>query len=831
MGWPLQTRARVVAFLIGLAAGGGALLAILCLFAASPEAGGTVTCSDNYIGATNGSWNTAANWSTGVVPGRFDTACINTGAGTISFSGTTSSITGVTVASGDTLAVTSGTLAIEGPSFTSSIASLSIAGGTFVADNPASITTLSVSSGSFNGYGSSTASTLSWTGGYFGNGNAGDGQLTVSGATTINTQTSQGVYQFSLVLDGAAAVQASGGSPGFFLGGQSSLILADTSSPPTIAEGATVSASGGFVQVDPGVTLTVTGTSGATTTVGNLADEGIVSVPSNGTLLVDGGTSPGVFDVTGSGILELSGAELTGSGTDVSGTSSTLEVYDSTIDGTVDVSEVTGFNSSSVSYFYGTVTAATIETGPAAGSPEQTLYFGGPSVSATTALDLYGGGVSGSAPISAASFTWSGGSIGIYDSAATTGTITVSGTATITTPSGSNSYMTSTSLVLDGATSIGTATMTNPSFSVSNAASLILADTSSPPTIVAGATISGSGLLQINPGVTFDAPSGTWTVNCNVANRGGTFEIPAGASVVATTDGIMQLGGATNVSPGATLQVGSGGTNGLVLLGGTLDGTGTVSGGVTAKGGTVQGGSGGASGTLTISGNLTVSNGATLHATLGGTSAGSNYSQVVASTATLAGTLSTSLASGYTPAAGDTYSVLVTTSTPSGTFGQLTPPLLGTVAYSVSYAATGVDIVIPSVAIAARVTESSKTSRPGQSVTFVISLRNVRAARHGARAWVSLYAGTHRIGRGLLRFHHGRAELSTRSLPLGTHTITARVFEIRGKRVLGAVARTVHRVALAVAALAVAAPPQSHPWPRPTASSSSSASGPAKSGK
>jgi fibronectin-binding autotransporter adhesin len=59
----------------GIAAGGGLVIGS-AVVASSPASATPPACTDSWKTATSGNWDTATNWSTGVVPGSSDTACI-----------------------------------------------------------------------------------------------------------------------------------------------------------------------------------------------------------------------------------------------------------------------------------------------------------------------------------------------------------------------------------------------------------------------------------------------------------------------------------------------------------------------------------------------------------------------------------------------------------------------------------------------------------------------------------------------------------------------------------------------------------------------------------
>jgi hypothetical protein len=669
-----------------------------------------------------------------------------------------------------------------------------------VFDGPGATTqTLDIYGGSISGTAPISAVTFNWDGGDIGNLNSGTelGSLTTTGTATIDLSTASGTSSaslFALNLDGPTSVEAPATDPGFQLS-FASLTFGDTTSSPTIAEGETITSyDPGTVIVSPGVTLGLSGSSGAQTTFQvsvAFDNNGTVIVPAGATLYpYGGGTSAGTYSLTGNAILAVNGVTFTGSGTGVTGSSGTFEVNSSSIASNVSVGTITDAGAGT-SYFYGTVSATTISTGTSSGaSPQENLVFDGPTVTAQT-LGIYGASVSGTAGISAVTFNWSAGNIGTYNPSGATGTLTTTGTATIDLSTASNaSSAQDFTLNFDGPTAIEAPT-TDPGFQLS-ASTIVFGDTTSKPTIASGVVISSyysPTRVEIASGVTLDSPSsGTATIDPELVNYG-TLLLPAGATLNVTQDGYTQFGGTTSLSTSSNLDVGT--SYGLTLLGGTVGGSGTVTGNVRAVAGKVEGGTGTAAGTLTISGSLSLGEGATLASTLDGTSAGVTYSQVVAASASLAGTLQLALTTGYAPATGNAYTVLSTTSTPTGSFGQLTPVLLGTKDYAVALTASGAVVTVgSSPSIRFRLSSSSPSSATGVRVTFTMAI----SGANGDAGAVTFYDGTRRIGAGPVAVRNGSASITTASLGIGNHLITARYYTERQGKIIDAVGSTNHIV-------------------------------------
>jgi hypothetical protein len=113
------------------------------------------------------------------------------------------------------------------------------------------------------------------------------------------------------------------------------------------------------------------------------------------------------------------------------------------------------------------------------------------------------------------------------------------------------------------------------------------------------------------------------------------------------------------------------------LQGGSLSGTGTISGNVVNGGGSVVPGDDGTGGTLSIVGGYSQESGGTLDIEVGGSSASGTFGQLaVSSQASLGGTFTVTTANGYVPLFSDSYAAL-TFSSESGNFATYNLPTLG----------------------------------------------------------------------------------------------------------------------------------------------------------
>ncbi len=169
----------------------GLLSVLLCaLLAWAPSVTAEPSCTDTWTGPSEGSWGTAANWSTSAVPGSSDVACVGPGA-TVHISGG-SEQAGVLRDEG-ALVVSGGSLELTSTTDSSMIASLTVSGGTLTGAGAVMV------SGSF-----------SWTGGTM----SGSGKTDLeAGATgSINPGSSGTVTLNERELVNAGSVTWSSGS-------------------------------------------------------------------------------------------------------------------------------------------------------------------------------------------------------------------------------------------------------------------------------------------------------------------------------------------------------------------------------------------------------------------------------------------------------------------------------------------------------------------------------------------------------------------------------------------------------------------------------------------
>jgi hypothetical protein len=212
-----------------------------------------------------------------------------------------------------------------------------------------------------------------------------------------------------------------------------------------------------------------------------------------------------------------------------------------------------------------------------------------------------------------------------------------------------------------------------------------------------GATWTGSGnigmdggVLNIAIGTTFDVQndqSFAWTGNAPAVNNGGTFQKSAGTGTTTIGNGVAfantgimqglvgtlafdgtytQTAGVTRLNGGSVTKTGTS----MSIQGGTLEGTGTLTGNVNNSGGTLSPGL--SPGQLNESGAYTQGASGAFNVEIGGLTVATEYDRAaITGAATLAGTLSINLINAYEPNVGDTFTIM-TFGSHSGDFTTVT---------------------------------------------------------------------------------------------------------------------------------------------------------------
>jgi hypothetical protein len=206
------------------------------------------------------------------------------------------------------------------------------------------------------------------------------------------------------------------------------------------------------------------------------------------------------------------------------------------------------------------------------------------------------------------------------------------------------------------------------------------------------ATNSSTGIFSLQGGRTL-------TTVGNFSNAGA-FTIGSGSTF--TVDG---TGTTFTQTAGSTLDDGTlalSGTGSLTLSGGSLLGTGRITGAVKSSATVSPGNSTTSTGILTETGAYTQNATGTLKISIGGTTAGTQYDQLKPGTATLGGALTTTLINGFTPTVGQSFTIMSFT-LKTGTFascdgrsGGTTCPINGTEHFNITYNPTSVALTVAS---------------------------------------------------------------------------------------------------------------------------------------
>jgi hypothetical protein len=176
---------------------------------------------------------------------------------------------------------------------------------------------------------------------------------------------------------------------------------------------------------------------------------------------------------------------------------------------------------------------------------------------------------------------------------------------------------------------------------------------------------NGAPPTLVNSGLVSNAVPLNVLINWAISNSGQVHVSPYGLSLL---QGFTQTAGETTVAAGAFLIADHGP---MLLLGGTLRGTGTVQGSV-ANSAIVHPGA--SPGILTVTGSFTNMPDATLDVEIGGSAPGTGYSRLASPSGQewLGGALSISFDNGFLPSLGDRFAVVVSTNgTCSGEFASM----------------------------------------------------------------------------------------------------------------------------------------------------------------
>ncbi len=340
---------------------------------------------------------------------------------------------------------------------------------------------------------------------------------------------------------------------------------------------------------------------------GNITMTAASTVISDAGTLTLGGTISGAFAFTagGAGDTAVTGNITTGAGTLIkSGAGNLVLSGNNTYTGLTTVNAGT-IKAQSNTAFGGTATGITIVTG------------------GTVAID--GNGLSIAEPIS--TFVGTG----------------VSGLGALRNLGGSNAW--TGTLTLTGAATIGSDSGTLTANAITSGAQNL--------TFVGAGNTTVSGVIGASTGQLIENASGG-TLTLQAAN---TY-----TGVTTITAGTLNLTGSTAAGSAVTVAAGA-----------TLRGTGTINGALTVNGMLLPGA---APGTLTINGALSFGSTSTFYVEIGGTTAGALYSQVAANgsvTINASAKLTTAAILGYSPALTDAYTI-INKSGAAAITGSFAPP-------------------------------------------------------------------------------------------------------------------------------------------------------------
>ena len=379
-------------------------------------------------------------------------------------------------------------------------------------------------------------------------------------------------------------------------------------------------------------------TAGTGTTTVSLPCANAASIQANsGTLALTLTNGTGSFSVASGATLSVNGTATLAPGSTITGAGSfTVTGGWLTNNGTLNVSGTNTFSGGTAVFAGGcTLTNNTLVVN--GGS----VTLNGSGAVAPAFLSVSGGTLQGSQAVSVSGpFAWSGGTLGSVGSATV---VTANGGLTM---NGTLKYLSAT-LINNGAGawSVGQINCYGSAL-LSNTPAATL-DLAADGTVMS--LIGGTGLLANAGTLRKTVGTGTTSLSLPCANTG-FVQINSGTLVF--NDSYVQAGGQTllnggNLTFNTTAQ----------LRGGTLSGSGTITGSVSNNATLSPGAS---PGLLTITGNYTEGANAHCQIELGGTTPGTGHDQLsVGGTAKLAGTLDVTYWNGFTPSLGNVFTTLV----------------------------------------------------------------------------------------------------------------------------------------------------------------------------
>ncbi|HKR63539.1 MAG TPA: hypothetical protein VJZ00_07385 [Thermoanaerobaculia bacterium] len=617
---------------------------------------------------------------------------INVQAGTLELNGggiIGGSAGSIQIAPATQLSATGGTLSINASATLSGTGTFRINGAAVNVNTPLTFANLQLDSGSLGGTAAVTLDGGKWKG----------GDMTGTGTTTLNAGKT-----FELSTGTLKKLQRNFTNNG--------LVFTQTLPAALTLENAAVFANNSLVELQantnffctctptPSIfhntatgtlrTTIASGTSNFLTTVNN---DGTVDVQTGILNFLAGGTHTGAFTAGANTFLSFGGAS---------------DSFSSAV--TVGGTGAVGYGATS-SVFAGTHTL----TGNGQTIVQGGVTFNSASAISTPALEMLSGSIGGTANIAVngggtSSSAWQGGTIG------GTGSFTIASGATM-------DFNASTApITLDGRT-------------ITNNGAIIYTATGNTLALTNGASIATAGIFDIQsdaavnvgPGTnsftntgTFQKTAGTLTTNFLPAFTNGNF-------VTLTTGTISFDGGFTQSAGVTTLNGGNMASPfNIAINGGTLRGTGTVTGNILNTGTIAPGLSPGG---ITISGNYTQAPGSIIDIELAGTTPVTNYDQLTitgAANFNNTGTLNVSLISGFVPSNNDTFDIIKYASNSGVIATQNLPPSFpGGGSFTYSYQPT--ELRLTAITTQADLIAAQTTSGPalhGQNASFTVTVTN-----------------------------------------------------------------------------------------------------------
>ncbi len=539
-------------------------------------------------------------------------------------------------------------------------ASLAISGGTASFDSGETIGpgTLSLSGGSLEGSDEVTVSGLTtWTGGTM----SGTGVINANGGIAMSGTAVKDLVTRTLNNPGTAtwtgtgAVRLGSGAvinnAGLWDAQSNATLSAILGTPRTFNNLGTFRKSAG---------------SGTTTVSVTFNNTGAVQVQTGTLNLTLGGTSTGSFIGSAGTTLQFSGGthDLNG-GSSIAAPAVMFTAGTVNLHGSYNVSGSTTVSGAATVQFAADSSVATV--GASLAISGGTASFDSGETIGPGTLSLSGGSLEGSDEVTVSGLTtWTGGTMSGTGVINANGGIAMSGTAV-------KDLVTRTLNNPGTATWTGTGAVRLGSGAVINNAGLWDAQSNATLSAILGTprTFNNLGTFRKSAG------SGTTTVSVTFNNTGA---LQALSGTLSFTAVFTQTSGSTTLNGGALAS-----TSPASILGGRLEGAGTVTGDVTSSGLVAPGLS---SGILVISGDYAQTSSGAYNVEVGGLSPGTQFDQLNltgTAAASLAGALDVSLINGFTPAEGDSFTIMSFASL-TGAFSTANLPRLGgTIDWQVAY--------------------------------------------------------------------------------------------------------------------------------------------------